>query len=141
RNRRCEWAHDETPRRCSASEGGFRPQGYALAALMGCTSRHSVRVLAVSHRVYACCMPSQSSGVVSSARERRRAMSGVMDARPLTMAESALREMPRRRASSVMVMPSGSMCILNRIPPGCVGFLVRVRMAVLLVVVLIVHDM
>ncbi|ABM28510.1 conserved hypothetical protein [Nitratidesulfovibrio vulgaris DP4] len=103
-------------------------EGYALAARTGCTARHSVLVWAVSHSVNACCMFSQSSGVVLKERESRKAMSGVMAARSFTIAERALREMPSCCASAVIVRPSGSMCILCRMPPGCVGFLVRVRM-------------
>src|SRR5712691_6517267 len=70
--------------------------------------------------------------------ERRTAISGLMPARPLRMADSVLRLTPRDRAASVMVKFRGSRHSVLSTSPGCGGLCIFIFTSV---VVLVVHTL
>lgn len=77
-----------------------------------------------THRLCACCMFNYSSGVVLNTRDKRKAMSGVISWRSLTIAESVLREICICAARAVTVSPRCIIYIRRKIPLGWFGFLV-----------------
>lgn len=70
---------------------------------------------------YRDCWLSQPSAEVSNAIERRTAISGLIPARPLSIALNVFRLTPRASAASVTDRPSGSRHSSLIISPGCGG--------------------
>ena len=72
-----------------------------------CTFK-TLRFFSACHRSYCICWFNQLSALVSKAMDRRIAISGLIPARPLRMADKVLRLTPRLSAAAVTEIPSGS---------------------------------
>ena len=59
--------------------------------------------------------------MVLNAFDNRRAMSGVIEPRSLTIFDNVFLDIPNVSASSEMVSDKGSIYCLFNMPPGCVG--------------------
>src|SRR6266508_2961109 len=77
------------------------------------------------HKSYSICMPSQVSGSLPNALERRIAISGEMPEWTLISYERALRVTPKARAAAVTLRPSGARHSSRTNSPGCGGLCIR----------------